>query len=66
MPEVPRITVQEAKAGLDAGQIVIVDSRAAFEYGQSRIPGAISLPLGDMAPPYEGLNPSDVIATYCT
>jgi rhodanese-related sulfurtransferase len=67
MPEVPRITVQDVKAKLDSGaSIAVVDSRPWAYYVESRIPGAISLPFDDMAPPYPDLAGYDEIATYCT
>ncbi len=66
-PDVPRITVQQVKAKLDAAaNIAIVDSRTYGEYALSRIPGAISLPLGSMSPPYTSLDGYDEIITYCT
>jgi len=66
-PDVPRITVQDVKALLDASaNIAVIDSRTYTEYALSRIPGAISLPLADMAPPYTFLDSYDQIITYCT
>lgn len=67
LPEVPRISVDEVKAKLDAGfNIVIIDSRSKSSYDNSRIPGAISLPLADMAEPYSDLDRYEEIITYCT
>jgi hypothetical protein len=66
-PDVPRITPQEVKALLDAdANIVVIDSRSYAEYAAARIPGAISLPLAGMAPPYTSLDSYDQIITYCT
>jgi len=65
LPEVPRISVEEVKAKLDAGsKIVIVDSRSHAGYEQSHIVGAISLPLGNMSEPYSDLNDYDEIFIY--
>jgi hypothetical protein len=67
LPEVPRISVEEVKAKLDAGSnIVIVDSRSNASYEQSHITGAVSLPLADMAEPYDDLDGYDEVMTYCT
>ena len=66
LPEVPRIYVDEVKARLDAGSnIVIIDARSASSYDRSRIAGAISLPLGDMAGSYSDLDKYDEIMIYC-
>lgn len=67
LPEVPRISAEELKAMLDTGlNVVIIDSRSAYDYEQSRIAGAISMPLGEMSGPYSDLDPYDEIVTYCT
>jgi rhodanese-related sulfurtransferase len=67
MLEVPRIYVDEVKARLDAGaNIVIIDARSASSYDWSRIAGAISLPLGDMAGRYNDLDRYDEIIVYCS
>jgi len=66
LPEVPRISVQEVKAKLDAGlNIVVIDSRSENAYGSARIPGAISMPLGDMQGSYSALDSYEEIITYC-
>ena len=67
LPDIPRISVEEVKAKLDAGyNIVIVDSRPKTSYEQSHIVEAISIPLTDMAEPYGDLDGYDEIITYCT
>ncbi len=67
LPEVPRISVEEVKAKLDAGSnIVIIDSRSENAYNESHIVGAISMPLADMAEPYSNLDRYEEIITYCT
>ena len=66
LPEVPRISVEEVKAKLDAGSnLVIIDSRSKTSYDQSHIAGAISIPSGTMAEPYSDLDGYDEIITYC-
>jgi len=66
--EVPRVSVEEAKAALDSGAALIVDVRSAEAYEASHIPGAINIPLGEFE-----TNPTDLkldkeqwIITYCT
>jgi len=67
LPEVPRITIEEVEAKLDAdSNIVVIDSRSKDDYERSRIVGAISIPLDDMAEPYSHLDHYDEIITYCT
>ena len=67
LPEVPRVTIEEVKAKLDTdSNIVVIDSRSKDDYERSRIVGAISIPLDDMAEPYSHLNRYDEIITYCT
>ncbi|MCP4607104.1 MAG: rhodanese-like domain-containing protein [Planctomycetes bacterium] len=67
LPEVPRISIHEVKAKLDAGaNILIVDSRHDHSYDESHIAGAISIPLDNMSEPYDGFESYDEIITYCT
>ena len=42
------ITAQRAKELMDAGGVFVVDVREDYEYQESHIPGAISLPLSTM------------------
>ena len=66
LPEVPRISIEEVKAKLDAGiNIVIVDSRSKDDYELTHIAGAISLPIITMTEPYSDLDGYDEIITYC-
>ncbi|MEE8469724.1 MAG: rhodanese-like domain-containing protein [Dehalococcoidia bacterium] len=67
LSEIPRISVEEVKAKLDAGSnIAIVDARTRVEYEQSHIAGAISVPLGEIGQRYSDLQRYDEIVTYCT
>jgi 3-mercaptopyruvate sulfurtransferase SseA len=66
--EVPRVTIEEAKAALDSGEAIIVDVRGAGAYQANHIAGAIHIPLGEIE-----TNPTDLdldkdqwIITYCT
>ena len=66
--EVPRVTVDEAKAALDSGEAVIVDVRSQAAYDTSHIAGAVFIPLGAFETDIENIDlPKDQwIITYCT
>ncbi|HEX6270793.1 MAG TPA: rhodanese-like domain-containing protein [Anaerolineales bacterium] len=66
--DVPRVTVEEAKAALDSGEAVIVDVRSAGPYQTSHIAGAIHIPLGEIQANPTGLelDKEQWILTYCT
>lgn len=64
--DVPRITPQELKAKLDAGEAVVFDARSRTAYVQKHIAGAISLPQDEVAARLAEL-PTDKLAVfYCT
>ncbi len=65
-PEIPRISVQDAKAAYDIGNAVFVDVRDPETYAQSHIVGAISIPLQDLPNRIKELDPQAWIITYCT
>jgi rhodanese-related sulfurtransferase len=49
-PAVENLTVEEVKAGMDNGTILLVDVREPNEIAAQRIPGAINLPLSTFDP----------------
>ncbi|MBL8063035.1 MAG: hypothetical protein JNK32_08465 [Anaerolineales bacterium] len=66
--DIPRITVQDAKAAIDSGQAILVDVRSADAYAAGHAAGAISISLdkfetniGDIS-----LDKEKWIITYCT
>ena len=64
--DMPRITVQELKAKLDAGQALVFDARLQPAYAQKHIAGAISMPQAEVAARLTEL-PTDKLAVfYCT
>ena len=64
--DVPRITAQELKAKLDAGQAVVFDARQQEPYTQQHIAGSLSLPEDEVAARLAEL-PTDKLAVfYCT
>ena len=66
--DVPRVTVEEAKAALENGTAIIVDVRSAEAFAVSHVAGAINIQLGEFESNPTGLSlPKDQwIITYCT
>ncbi len=65
-PEVPRVSLAEAKAKFESQGAIFVDVRAQSEYERAHIPGAISLPLANLEMDYQDLPREAEIITYCT
>jgi len=63
-PEVPRISVAEAKARYDAGAALFVDVRGQEEYDTTHISNAVLLPLADLEARYQELPQDAQIITY--
>lgn len=64
--DMPRITVQELKAKLDADEAVVFDARTRAAYAKKHIAGAISMPQDEVEARVAEL-PSDKLAVfYCT
>ena len=49
-PAVEDLSVEDVKAGMDAGQILLVDVREPDELAAERIPGAVDMPLRSFDP----------------
>ena len=49
-PAVRNLKVQEVKAGMDAGRILLVDVRELDELAAESIPGAVEMPLSAFDP----------------
>jgi rhodanese-related sulfurtransferase len=49
-PSVKNLTVEDVKAGMDAGRILLVDVREPNELAEERIPGAVEMPLKSFDP----------------
>lgn len=66
--EVPRVSLEAARAALDSGTAVIVDVRSTEAYEASHVAGAVSIPLGEVEANPNGLalNKEQWIITYCT
>jgi hypothetical protein len=68
-PDVPRVTVGDARAAQAAHELkqaVFVDVRAAEQYAENHIAGAVSIPLSEFASRSNELNKDQLIITYCT
>ena len=65
-PEVPRVSLAEAKARYDASTAVFVDVRSSQEYEAAHIPGALSLPLAGLQAGSQELPADALIFLYCT
>jgi phage shock protein E len=66
--EVPRISIEDAKAALESGEAVVVDVRSDAAYEVSRVAGAINIPLDEIEanPTALTLARDQWIITYCT
>ena len=69
MPEAPRITVEELKRRMDAGEdFTIIDVRNPQAWGQSdtMMPEAIRVPLDDFERHLSQIPKDRPIVAYCT
>jgi rhodanese-related sulfurtransferase len=63
---VDNISAEKAKQLMDAGEkLVFVDMRPAKEYQQSRLPGARSIPLAEVANRFNEIPKSGRVVLYC-
>lgn len=65
-PEIPRVSLDDAKAAFDAGTAIFVDVRGEDVFAMSHIPGSLSIPLSDLEARLAELDPNQWIITYCT
>jgi rhodanese-related sulfurtransferase len=69
MPEAPRITVDQLKRRMDAGEdITIIDVRNPQAWAQSdtMMPGAIRVPIDEFEQHLAQIPKNRPIVTYCT
>ena len=64
--DAPRITLVDAKADFDKGDVIFVDTRADVGYKQEHIKGAINIPLGTLDSKIGELSKSKKIIAYCS
>ena len=63
---VDNITAERAKQLIDAGEkLTFIDMRPAREYQQSRLPGAHSLPLAEVANRFSEIPKTGRVILYC-
>ncbi len=60
-----RISIEEARAAFERGQAVFVDVRLDEQYRQGHLPGAILIPLEEVAQHSGKLPRNKLIITYC-
>jgi len=64
--QISRVDVETVKSALESEQAVVVDVRDKVYYDEGHIPGAVSIPLGEIESRLGELDQSDWIITYCT
>ena len=66
--DVPRVSIEEARAALDSGAAIVVDVRNPDAYATSHVAGAINVPLIEIERDPAGLDlpKEEWIITYCT
>lgn len=62
---VPEVTREELRARAEAGDVVVLDVRPAEEYLAGHIPGAVSIPIGELADRINELPEDTEIVVYC-
>ncbi len=65
-PDIPRVSLADAKAAFDAGTAIFIDVRDESSYADRHVAGARSIPLANLEPRLTELSPSQWIITYCT
>ena len=65
-PDVPRVSLADARAAYETGSAVFIDVRGAPFYSQSHIAGAISIPEEELSAQLNELEKNQWIITYCT
>lgn len=65
-PDIKRVSLKDAKTAFDQGQAVFLDVRSVESFNAARIPGAVSIPLGELEGRFTELSKDDWIIPYCT
>ena len=63
---VPRISVEDSKKEVEAGNAIIVDVRGANAFKSEHIAGSISLPAGSTEDKFKELPPGKKYILYCS
>ncbi|HEY2847498.1 MAG TPA: rhodanese-like domain-containing protein [Pyrinomonadaceae bacterium] len=64
--DVPRVSVQDAKAEIDGGTAIMVDARPADAYNQEHVTGSTNIPLDSPPEKYKDLPQGKKIFIYCS
>lgn len=64
-PDTEQVTREELLRRAEAGEVVVLDVRPREEYDAGHIPGAISIPLDEVADRLAELPPDQEIVAYC-
>ena len=64
-PEIPCVTLLDAKAAFDSVSAIFVDVRTAQAYQDRHIAGSINIPLSELELRLSELDPNQWIITYC-
>jgi rhodanese-related sulfurtransferase len=59
------ITREDLWAGVRAGEVIVLDLRPRVEFEAGHIPGAVSIPVGDLPEHLAGLPSGRDIVAYC-
>jgi hypothetical protein len=65
-PDVPRLSLADAKAAFDQKTAFFVDVRDSESFASGHIPGAINIPVAQMETRASELDANSQIITYCT
>jgi len=65
-PDIPRITLSDAKAAFDLNNAVFIDTRGESYFSQGHIPGALSITEDQIGNRMDEFDPDAWIITYCT
>lgn len=65
-PDVPRVSVTDARTAAEDGNAIIVDVRSQGQYAMSHVPGALLIPIDEFETRYSELPQNTQIITYCT
>jgi len=63
---VPRISAEDAKKEVDAGNAVLVDSRGDGAYNAEHLPGALNIAFGSPDDKFSQLPKGKKIIVYCS
>ena len=65
-PDIPRVSLPDAKAALEEGAAIVVDVRSVEAYQVAHVAGAINIPLAELETRLAELDKAQWIITYCT